>query len=134
MREPNALLSKHCYLLAANILVGDLFHIDDLNIVIARTALPRHLRIDLIHRPSTGCLTHLSVHVMLAHTGTVAQENAEILDEVSVLLNVLAVEDLSMRALDLLERLQVIPKAALCYDLVGCVDRHAEDLWFWELL
>eukprot|EP00701_Giardia_intestinalis_P001176 XP_001705000.1 Hypothetical protein GL50803_31532 [Giardia lamblia ATCC 50803] len=132
--EPNALLGKHSHLLAADIFVGNLLHIDNLNIMVARTALSSHLRVNLVHRSSARGLTHLAIHVMLAYTGTIAQENTEVLNKIPILLNVLAVKDLSVRALDLLQRLQVVPEAALCYDLVGGVDCHAEDLRFWEFL
>ena len=86
----------------------------------------RHLEVQLRYSTAKGHVTVLLVHVDGAGPGIVAQENSEVLQVASLLLEDLAGrEDLTLDAANLVLALEVIPELGTSEDLIAVENAHA---------
>lgn len=127
--ELDVLLRKLHAVLALEILRGDDFSANDLDGTRAGTVAASHLVVELRDGASEGQVAELTVHVVGAGPGVVAEPDTVVLDDTRVLLNNLdAVKDLASRLLHLTELVKVVPELGFRDDGVRGENDHTVGL------
>jgi len=104
---------------------GNFLHLDNLDGGGSSSVPCTHVAVTLSHRPGGRQVAVFPVHVVSAGARVISEPNAEVLDGGWLLLvDLLAGDNLADSLLDLLQTIQVVPKAGLGHHAVGGEDAH----------
>jgi len=104
---------------------GNLLHLDDLNGGGSGSVPGAHVTVTLSHRAGGRQIAVLAVHVVGTRARVVSEPDAQVLDgSRPLLVDLLAGDNLADSLLDLLQTIQVVPKAGLGHNAVRGEDAH----------
>jgi len=113
----------------------NLLHLDDLDGSGSGSVPGTHVAVALRNSSSSSQVTVLTVHVVGTRAGIVSYPDAKVLDSGWLLLvHLLAGNNFTHSLLDLLQTIQVVPKAGLGNHTIGSKDAHPVKGWHPELV